>query len=172
MERRRFFHRCSQLLSGLGAAVLLIPGAGFLSDPLFRARKKKRAHRLLKMSDLQPGVSRKVAINERRTDAWTRYPEGPIGAVWLRRLEDNRVQAFGVTCPHLGCTVNYSAAEDNFTCPCHAARFAGDGRVISGPPQRGLDELAVTIEKFRGEEWVSVVYERFQLGVSEKMPLA
>lgn len=171
MERRRFFHRCSQLLSLLGTAVLLIPGVGFLTDPLFRGRRKNSAHRLLKLSDLQPGVPRKVAIVQRRSDAWTVYPEGPVGAVWLRRLADNRVQAFGVTCPHLGCAVSHAASDDTFACPCHSARFNGDGGVISGPQQRGLDELAVTIEKFRGDDWVSVVYERFQLGVSEKIPL-
>jgi hypothetical protein len=47
MERRRFFHRCSQFLSLLGSAILIIPGVGFLTDPLIRGRRKNPAHRLL-----------------------------------------------------------------------------------------------------------------------------
>ncbi len=171
MERRRFFQRCSSLLTTMTGAMLLIPGIGFLVDPLFRSRRTRRARRLMKLSDLQPGVPRKVPIMDQRVDAWTRYREGHVGAVWLRRGDGDKVQAFSVICPHLGCTVNHVAAEDTFACPCHAAKFAADGTIVSGPQQRGLDELEVTLETVRGEAWVNVAFERFQLGVPEKVSL-
>jgi Rieske Fe-S protein len=89
--------------------------------------------------------------------------------VWLVRRDDDRVDAYSGTCPHLGCSVNYEGADSTFLCPCHHAVFARDGSKVSGPQLRGLDALPSTIEQRGGEEWVSVVYERFELGIPEKI---
>ena len=52
--------------------------------------------------------------------------------------------AFERACPHLGCPVLWSEAEQRIECPCHAAAFnVIDGSVISGPPPRGLTPIPV-----------------------------
>src|SRR2546426_65432 len=56
------------------------------------------------------------------------------------------------------------AAEGKRVCPCHDSRFENDGRVAGGPAPRGLDGLACDVKEGR----VRVVFERFQVGVSEK----
>ena len=162
-SERRAFRRAWQW-----ATFVAIPGIGLLIDPFYHNGKKRRRHRLLKLSDLEIGIPRKLMIVERRIDAWTYYPEGPIGAVWLNRHEDGSVDAFSATCPHLGCQIKYTNMDEQFVCPCHKARFSTDGSLADGPTQRGLDRLNVKIDTVRGEEWVSVLFERYELGTKEK----
>jgi Rieske Fe-S protein len=68
----------------------------------------------------------------------------------LVRLDANHYVAFGQKCTHLGCPVNYRAADRQLYCPCHQGFFdAADGRVLAGLPSRPLPR--VTLER-RGEE--------------------
>ncbi|MFN0053163.1 MAG: ubiquinol-cytochrome c reductase iron-sulfur subunit [Planctomycetales bacterium] len=171
MQRRGFFKWVSLILSGLSVAFVAIPGVGLLIEPLRRQARRGARRRLLKLAELEPGVPRKVVIQDRRIDAWTKYPQGAIGAVWVVRRNDRQVDAFSVSCPHLGCPVDHLAAEKKFYCPCHEATFDDEGRTISGPPQRGLDRLETSLETVDGEEWVHLVFERFEPGVQEKISL-
>ena len=47
-----------------------------------------------------------------------------------------QVTAFTAACPHLGCAVEFNAANDRFECPCHLSKFAISGDVIGGPAPR------------------------------------
>jgi Rieske Fe-S protein len=67
------------------------------------------------------------------------------GEVLVARLDADTVVAFDRRCPHLGCPVVWSAEHARFECPCHHAAFdARTGRVLFGPPRRGLAPVAVT----------------------------
>jgi Rieske Fe-S protein len=64
--------------------------------------------------------------------------------VVVARLTDTTLVAYDRRCPHLGCPVVYAAARDRFECPCHHAAFdAKTGRVLFGPPRRGLTPVEV-----------------------------
>ena len=76
MNRRTLFRWMSLVLTGCFATFLAVPGIGMLIEPLRRQAKKEKRRRLLKLSDLEIGVPRKFVIRDRRTDAWTRYPDG------------------------------------------------------------------------------------------------
>jgi len=61
------------------------------------------------------------------------------------RLDADTVVAYERRCPHLGCPVLWSAERGRFECPCHHAAFdARTGRVLFGPPRRGLAAVPVT----------------------------
>lgn len=51
------------------------------------------------------------------------------------------IYALGLTCTHLGCTVN--ATPQGFVCPCHGSSFSSRGAVLRGPADRPLPRLNV-----------------------------
>ncbi|MBI3946250.1 MAG: Rieske 2Fe-2S domain-containing protein [Armatimonadetes bacterium] len=50
-------------------------------------------------------------------------------------------RAFSRVCTHAGCLVTWNSANQTFLCPCHAAVFDQNGRVVSGPAPKPLAEL-------------------------------
>ena len=171
MQRRGFLHWVSALLSAAYVGFLSILGLGFLSEPVRRPPLGGRRRVLAPLRDLEIGVPRRIVISDRRVDAWTRYPEGAVGAVWVVRRSETEVDVFSVVCPHLGCPVEYSAEVRQFHCPCHEASYGSDGAVIAGPQRRGLDRLESWIETINEVAWVSAVFEKFELGTQEQIPL-
>jgi cytochrome b6-f complex iron-sulfur subunit len=59
--------------------------------------------------------------------------------------------AFSSRCTHLGCTVRRTA--EGFFCPCHGARFDGQGSVLAGPARKPLPWFWVWAEP-DGRIWV------------------
>lgn len=81
-----------------------------------------------------------------------RYPNADDPCILLR-LTAEKFVAFNQNCTHLNCPVHFEAANSQLACPCHHGYFsAEDGRVLAGPPRRGLAPLTVSI---RGNQvWV------------------
>lgn len=64
---------------------------------------------------------------------------------------DGQYHALSAVCTHLGCTVQYRSDLHEIWCACHNGLYDLNGRNISGPPPRPLDEFEVHI---RGDEIV------------------
>jgi Rieske Fe-S protein len=60
-------------------------------------------------------------------------------------------RAFSAVCTHLACTVQYKPDESLIWCACHNGRYDLNGKNISGPPPRPLEEYKVNV---RGDEIV------------------
>lgn len=69
----------------------------------------------------------------------------------LIRLGDSEWRAFSGICTHLNCTVQYQEANRQIWCACHNGLYDLNGKVVSGPPPRPLDEFTVRV---RGDEVV------------------
>ena len=69
--------------------------------------------------------------------------------VMLIRSGEEEWRAFSGTCTHLDCTVQYHEANHQIWCACHNGFYDLNGRVVSGPPPRSLEELTVHV---RGDE--------------------
>jgi Rieske Fe-S protein len=74
-----------------------------------------------------------------------------MGAVLRRGLTkvaafrdaDGTLHEHSAICVHLGCVVNWNAAEETWDCPCHGSRYDGrDGHVVQGPANSGLGAAA------------------------------
>jgi menaquinol-cytochrome c reductase iron-sulfur subunit len=156
------------LASLIGAVAGLIPlGAGLLVflDPILRARKPaaqegQRPLRRVAATDVIPadGTPIQVPVIADLEDAWNLEPEQPVGAVYLRKVDD-KVECFNAICPHAGCFVAYSAERKVFQCPCHTSSFELDGkRILPSPSPRDMDRLRVDEAKVaEGEVWVEFV---------------
>ncbi|WP_116953608.1 FAD-dependent oxidoreductase [Jiangella endophytica] len=59
-------------------------------------------------------------------------------AIAAYRDDDGMLHCRSARCTHLGCLVVFNDAERTWDCPCHASRFATDGRVLAGPAVRPL----------------------------------
>ena len=80
-------------------------------------------------------------------NAWNKFPNQPIGTIWLRRIEGAQppVLAFNSICPHLGCAVEHRKGEGDFFCPCHRSSFNLEGKKNNEIPPRGMDQLEIKI---------------------------
>jgi Rieske Fe-S protein len=66
--------------------------------------------------------------------------------VILIRTANDEVRAFSATCTHLDCTVQFRKDFGMIWCACHNGKYDLNGRNISGPPPRPLDELRVVVQ--------------------------
>jgi menaquinol-cytochrome c reductase iron-sulfur subunit len=172
-DRRGFFKK---LLAGaLGALLGLVPVGAGLTVFLYPLRRRVSGGGRVRVATLDAlpddGVPRKFPVLASRTDAWNKFSRVPIGAVYLRRTADGKLQAFNVVCPHAGCFVDFLPDRGTFLCPCHQSAFTVDGKIAdrSSPAPRAMDSLAVELRNGR-EVWVK--FQNFQAGRAEKIPVA
>ena len=172
LKPRRSFLK-SALAALVGGIVVVVPAAAGLLvwlDPLRRKRGGADYVPVTTLDALPPdGKPRKFRIIADRTDAWTKYPRSPIGAVYLKRTPE-RLTAFNVVCPHAGCFVDVAKDGDSFLCPCHNSKFHPDGSIVVGQcvSPRGLDELEVETTP---DGQVRVRFQNFVAGRPERKPV-
>ena len=158
----------------IGAITALVPAISGLIvflNPLRRKAATATSVRVASLNALpENGDPVKFPVLAEREDAWNRTPNVPVGAVYLRRLEGDRVQALNVVCPHAGCFVDYLRSDRAYHCPCHNSHFALDGSIAdpNSPSPRPLDELPVEIRN-DGEIWVG--FQNYRAGEEGKIPV-
>src|SRR5260221_12255019 len=127
-DRRSFFKEAAAVIIGaLATLVPLISGIVVLFDPL---RKESGGGDFVFVAPLsalpEDDLPRKFSVIAGHTDAWSRIPPAPIGAVYLRR-DKQSVQALSGVCPDLGCFVDFNADTKRYLCPCYKSTLRNDG---------------------------------------------
>ena len=191
--RRGFFRKV--LAMAVGGVVVAVPAAAGLLvflDPVRRPRRNNGKGaaggaagggvEFVAVAPLSalPGDGRpvKFQVIADRLDAWTKYRNVPLGAVYLKRLDTAsaapdaqatpRVVAWNVVCPHAGCFVDVAADGHSFRCPCHNSGFNPDGSMAPGcVSPRPMDELDVDGDALRQGQ-VRVRFQNFVAGTHEK----
>jgi menaquinol-cytochrome c reductase iron-sulfur subunit len=155
----------------VGAVAVGVPAVAGLVSFLNPLRIKSQAGQFLRLTSLETlpedGTPRKFPVILDRTDAWNRFPQEPVGAVFLRRVKD-KVEAIHVVCPHAGCFVVYEPAKNIYFCPCHNGSFDLTGKRLdqSSPSPRDLDTLEVELRN-KTEVWVK--FQNFRTGTPQKV---
>ena len=72
-----------------------------------------------------------------------RFGNKPVIVV---QTSNGDVRAFAATCTHLDCTVQFKKELGVIWCACHNGKYDLNGRNISGPPPKPLDEFRVIIK--------------------------
>lgn len=172
-DRRNFFKKSLALI--LGGAATLLPGIAairVLLDPLRRHSAEGTAIKIIPLDALPAdGIPRKFPVLASKADGWNKFQNVPIGAVYLRRTKDNKLEALNVVCPHAGCFVDFSSKRGEFLCPCHSSRFKADGSIATRntPSPRPLDALTAEI---RDDGAIWVYFQNFRAGLRQKIPVA
>lgn len=88
----------------------------------------------------------KLSEIEKDSGTIVRFGNKPV---ILLRTASGEMRAFSATCTHLDCTVQYQKDMGVIWCACHNGKYDLNGRNVSGPPPRPLDEFKVILQ---GEE--------------------
>ena len=159
----------------IGGSLMILPlGAGLavFLDPLNRSTSRGNLARITTLDSLPAdGVPRKFPVLATRVDAWNKSPLARVGAVYLRRLADGKIEALNVVCPHAGCFVDFLPERSAYLCPCHNSVFSLTGQIQdrSSPSPRGMDSLEVEL---KNEKEVWVKFQNFQAGTSQRIPVS
>lgn len=189
MNRRTVLKWLSRLLASVSASVVVVPGVGFVLAPLRRSQNQSVVQRIARLNDLPVGKPVLCPIVGSHRDAWSVHSEEVIGRVWLIRQtssadsspEATSVAAFTSLCPHLGCAIQHDPRAGHFICPCHRAAFGQNGEPLGerdlgrkNHAPRGMDalECQVVQDAASNEWWIEVKYEKFEQGLTHKVPKA
>jgi Rieske Fe-S protein len=123
---------------GFTASVLsfLYPAVKFMNPPTVPEASTNEVS-AGKVQDLKPNSGKIVKFGSR--------------PALLIRVNDTEWRAYSAICTHLNCTVQFQDSTRQIWCACHNGFYDLNGKVVSGPPPRPLEEYAVHI---RGEDVV------------------
>jgi menaquinol-cytochrome c reductase iron-sulfur subunit len=165
--RRSFLGALLAMGTATVGAILSIPLARLTLDPLWRTTTQ------VLWSDAGPAkdfaaltAPARVQITIEQRDGWRKVLSDR--AIYVVKGSDGRPHVLSAVCPHLGCSIGWNEDRRQFVCPCHNGVFSADGRLISGPPPRGMDELDAMVEDGR----LKVRYQYFRQLVPTKEVIA
>lgn len=116
--------------------------AGSILYPIFAYLKPPKQGEV-EVSSVSAGKLSEIANDTGRIVKFGTKP------VILIRTQDGTLKAFSATCTHLDCTVQYRKDFGLIWCACHNGKYNLNGRNVSGPPPRPLEEYRVVVQ---GEE--------------------
>jgi menaquinol-cytochrome c reductase iron-sulfur subunit len=140
--RRRFLGRVSLALGGLAAAVISVPILAYLLSPILRPAPQVWRD-VANINDIGVGETVERDFDEPSSLPWA--GQTARTAIWLRRTADREFIAFGLSCTHLGCPVNWRPEAELFLCPCHGGVYYANGDVAAGPPPRALQKYPTRV---------------------------
>ena len=166
-DRRSFL---GFLLSAGGASVgalLSVPLLRFVLHPLIRGTiplSWTEVGSVEEFAKASEPVKRLVKIEQR--DGWRKIVSEK--ALYVCKDANGQLRAFSSICPHLGCSISWHDEKNNFVCPCHNGQFTPDGKLLGGPPPRGMDLLESKVE----EGMLMVHYQYFRQLIPNKEVIA
>ena len=148
-------------------ALLSIPLVRFALDPLMRATTTTSWSDLGPESDFtEVSVPQKRTISITQIDGWRKVvSEKPL---YVIKQADGKLVVLSSVCTHLGCAVKWNDTGHQFKCPCHNGIFTPEGKLVSGPPPREMDQLESRIT----DGHLEVRYQSFRQLVKTKEVLA
>jgi Rieske Fe-S protein len=146
VPRRKWLLAALQGGVGVTLAVLAWPVVWFLRPRAATASGAQETVAPYRVNDLKPGA-------DGRWPAPFNFNGKPC---LLIKTPGNDVRAFNAICTHTDCTVEFLPDKGQIFCACHNGVYDMEGRNVSGPPPRPLEEYKVTLRGEPGEEDVIV----------------
>jgi menaquinol-cytochrome c reductase iron-sulfur subunit len=167
VSRRSFFGALVGMGSLVIGAIVGTPLLRFVLYPVYAKSKSSEWSDVGDISEFEKAdvpVSKTISLAQR--DGWREVVS--IQSVYVNRTAEGQLQVLSAICPHLGCSVAWQANQGKFVCPCHGGQFHADGRHISGPPPRSLDNLKAQVKDGK----LQVQFEYFRSNVPDQESLS
>ena len=169
-DRRGFLKVATCAIGGGVGLAIAAPVLTLLADPAGKVTVTTPTAPL----DLGLAEQFRVGADPRRVevvapivkDAWMAARNVVLGAAWIRRTAPDKLVALSAICPHLGCAIGWDNAAGNFLCPCHDSRFTAAGDKLTGPSERGMDELPLAVVDGR----LQLTWVRYRTGQRVREP--
>jgi len=143
IDRATFLKHAGVALLGTAAAVTLGSAAVATAVGPTRAEVTERWLPVAGLDQLPAGKITTILLKyETKSGIYTQQVSSPV--LVSRSSED--IVCYKAACPHLGCIVHFDGHADQFRCACHGGTFNRDGKVVAGPPPRGLDRYKSKVE--------------------------
>jgi cytochrome b6-f complex iron-sulfur subunit len=128
MERRQLLKTSLAFLGTTALISFVYPTSKFLVRP---KSSMPDAPLTINKDEIPTGTAKEFFFNETPLVVINRRGSGFI--------------ALSRVCTHLGCLVGYDKFNNKLVCPCHAAEFDLEGRVLSGPATKSLQRYSLKI---------------------------
>jgi len=129
-NRRKFLN----ILLGIGG----IGGLSILTYPILSYLKPPKSAKP-KVNSVKAGSAAEFPANSYKIVKFGRRP------VILVKTDQGKFVALSATCTHLDCIVQYKKNTKQIWCACHNGTYDLNGRNVSGPPPKPLENFAVKI---------------------------
>src|SRR5438270_1025942 len=144
-NRRSFLAGLLAAGSAAVGALLAVPLVRFALYPVLARTTEKSWSDIGKIDEFQSltaPVQKLVTIEQR--DGWRKtIKQQPV---YVTKDSQGTLIVISAVCTHLGCSVRWMDEQSKFVCPCHGGMFSADGKLLGGPPPRGLDQLETKVE--------------------------
>lgn len=132
MTRKKFLNGLLTI-GGIGSlGAILYPIFSFMNPPKIAEAE---------VNSVKAGNAADFSNNSAQIIKFGRKP------VILIRTVNGEFKAFSATCTHLDCIVQYKSDSKQILCACHNGLYDLNGRNISGPPPKPLEEFSVRVVK-------------------------
>ena len=165
-DRRSFLTALLAAGSATVGALLAIPLLRFTLHPVLARTTEKSWSNVGDVGEFQDlGVPMKKLVDIEQRDGWRKIVlQKPV---YVSKDAQGQLIVLSAVCTHLGCAVPWVEKEKKFICPCHLGMFAADGKLLGGPPPRGMDRLETKIEggvlKTRYQFFRQLVHDKEEL---------
>ena len=132
INRRKFLNTLLSIGGISGLISIFYPVISYLIPP-------KTAEP--KVNSVRAGQDSDFPSNSAKIIKFGRLP------VILVKTADNSYKALAATCTHLGCIVQYKQDTKQIWCACHNGIYDLNGRNVSGPPPKPLEQYGVKVIK-------------------------
>ena len=136
--RRRWLDWFVKAAAFLVTALIGLPTMAFVVLPAFR-RSRPQWLKVGRLDEFRPNEPTAITLTFQRRDGWV--IRTVRRTVYVVVKPDGSVKVLSNICTHANCAVRWEHQKRAFFCPCHDGYFDLNGKVISGPPPRPLDEL-------------------------------
>jgi menaquinol-cytochrome c reductase iron-sulfur subunit len=167
MTRRSFLGVLLGFGSVVVGAALSVPLFRFALHPLLTKTTEigwSDIGKIEEFASLTAPLKKLITVDQR--DGWRKIVSEK--AIYVLPIKDGVLRVLSPICPHLGCSIPWIEAKQQFICPCHTAIFTLDGTRVSGPAPRSMDDLESKVDN----GMLKVRYQYFRQLIPTKEVLA